>query len=173
MKAKFIGVPGQPEISRITMYGQLFFKDEWTDVPKGLAEKKLANHPHFESKLDKSEIAEDANIKGEFDAQLDSALRSIEAAKAQNELAERQQAEYNAKADELADASKDDDVISSAMEYQLAESATPAPAAVLTETPQSAADYQAREAAGQVPAEIQTEPEPEETKRGPGRPRKN
>lgn len=172
MKAKFIGVPGQPEISRITMYGQLFFKDEWTDVPKGLAEKKLANHPHFESKLDKSEIAEDAKIKGEFDKMVAAEANRIEETQEQDEQAQSDQAEANAKADEVVDASKDD-VISSALEYQLAESAAPAVAAPLTETPHSAADYQAREEAGQVPAEIQPEPEAEETKRGPGRPRKN
>lgn len=169
MKAKFIGIPGQPEIVRLTMYGQLFFKDEWTDVPAGLATKKLENHPHFESKFDKSEIAEDAQIKGEFDKLVSAQVEHIQEAKEAGQEASEAQAKVNAAADEVADEHKADAAIDSATEYQLAESA-PAPiAARLTDTPESAAGYQAREEAGQVPAEI----EPEEPRRGPGRPRKS
>lgn len=170
MQAKFIGVPGQPEITRITMYGQLFFKDEWTDVPKGLAEKKLENHPHFEAKFDKAEIAEDAEIKREFEKLASAQLAHAEEQNEQDQAAADEQARLNAEADEIADEGKADTVIDSADEYQRAEGEVPVVAAPLTEPIKSAFDYQAREAADQVPAPVVPEQEP---KRGPGRPRKS
>jgi len=169
MQAKFIGVPGQPELTRIVMYGQLFFKDEWTDVPKGLAEKKLANHPHFEAKYDKSEIAEDAAIKREFSALVADQVKTAEQAQEQDEAASEAQAEINAEADEHADSIKADDEIASALEYQIAEGEPAVAPPPLTEPVRTAFDYQVREEAGQVPGNV----EPEEPKRGPGRPRKN
>lgn len=167
MKAKFLGVPGE-DIDPIEMYGQTFRKGEWTDVPAGLATRKLQNHPHFEAKFDKSEMAEDAKIKREFEQLTEAQMKQAEQAQEQDKAAAEEQAKQNAKADEAADKQKEEISIDSAIEYQLAEGAEPVVSAPLTEPLQSAADYQAREEANQVPAPV----EPQEEKRGPGRPRK-
>jgi uncharacterized protein YgbK (DUF1537 family) len=170
MKAKFIGIEGQPEITRVVMYGQMFFKNEWTDVPKGIAERKLSAHPHFESKLDSSEIAEDAAIKREYVKQIDAQLQQAEVAQEQHLAEEQQQAERNAAADAIADEQKQDKTIDSAVEFQLAEQAEAPPVAPLTEPLESASAYQAREEANQVPAPVEHE---EEERRRPGRPKKS
>jgi len=169
MQAKFIAIPGQPEITRITMYGQLFFKNEWTDVPKGLAEKKLANHPHFEARYSKAEIAQDAQIKREFADLVEDQMRNAEDAQEKDEAEAAEQARLNAAADQIADAHKTNEEITSAVEYHLAEVDAPPVVLPLTEPVRTAFDYQVREEAGQVPGNV----EPEEPKRGPGRPRKN
>jgi len=169
MQAKFIGVPGE-DIDPIEMYGQTFYKGEWTDVPAGLATRKLQDHPHFESKFDKSEIAEDAKVKGEFEKLADAQLARAEEQQEQDEADAEEQAKINAKADEVADEGKADTVIDSADEYQRSEGAVAAAfAPPLTEPIKSAFDYQVREAADQVPAPVVPDEEP---KRGPGRPRK-
>jgi len=168
MKAKFLGVPGE-DIDPIEMYGQTFRKGEWTNVPAGFAARKLQNHPHFETKFDQSEIAEDAKIKGEFDKLVGAQVAQAEQAQAVDKAAADEQAKINAKADEAADEFKDEDGIESALEYQKSEDASAAVNAPLTEAPDSALAFQVREEAGQLPGVI----EPEETKRGPGRPKKS
>lgn len=49
MKIKFLGVVGE-DLQEIEMYGYHFVKDKWTEVKDYFAQRKLSNHPHFESK---------------------------------------------------------------------------------------------------------------------------
>ncbi len=47
MKITFIGIPGEPEIEDITMYGYAFHKGKAVEVTDRLAQVTLSNHPHF------------------------------------------------------------------------------------------------------------------------------
>lgn len=63
MKAKFIGVPGE-ELDGVTMYDIYFPRGKAVEVPvPSLAARKLANHPHFETKGDD---VSDAKLKNEL-----------------------------------------------------------------------------------------------------------
>lgn len=77
MKAKYIGTPGE-HLDSISMYGYDFPKGKFVEVTDPHAVRKLSQHPHFESKDDPRDAAEDVQIKREFEAIGNAALQPIE-----------------------------------------------------------------------------------------------
>ena len=77
MKIKFIGVPGERH-DGLRMYGDYFPLGEFVNVTDKNTIKKLSNHAHFEVKPEKADLIEDAQVKGEFEAVIDSGLKMAE-----------------------------------------------------------------------------------------------
>ena len=77
MKIKYIGTPGEDHQS-IHMYGVDFPLGKLVPVTDLLAIRKLSNHPHFAAQPEQSDVAEDAQIKREFETVANTVLAPVE-----------------------------------------------------------------------------------------------
>lgn len=150
MKATFTGVPGEQHDS-VHMYGQDFPLNKAVTVNTSVARRKLANHPHFKVQAEKSDEADDAQIKREFTGAAEAGLADAEAQRLADEERARE-ASIASRTPAPAPQEQTPEPMRSAQEYQQRMETGPVgTSAAMPDTIRSAAEYQALETAGGVP----------------------
>jgi hypothetical protein len=90
MKVTFKGIPGEPNVKSLHMYGQNFPQGEAVEVTNPQAQRKLAAHPHFEADGEVPAV-DDANLRTYVNTVMDAGLTTLHRAaeqKAQQKAAE-------------------------------------------------------------------------------------
>jgi type IV secretory pathway VirB10-like protein len=90
MKVTFKGIPGEPGVKSLHMYGQNFPLGEAVEVTDPHAQRKLAAHPHFEADGEVPAV-DDANLRTYVNTVMDAGLTTLHRAaeqKAQQKAAE-------------------------------------------------------------------------------------
>jgi hypothetical protein len=82
MKVTFKGIPGEPGVKSLHMYGQNFPLGEAVEVTNPQAQRKLANHPHFDADGEAPPV-DDANLRTYVNTVMDAGLTTLQSAAAQ------------------------------------------------------------------------------------------
>lgn len=79
MKATFKGIPNEPDVESVYMYGQTFRKGEAVEVTDPTARRKLANHAHFDAEVSDEDRKIDEQVKRDFAAAATAGLMEAQA----------------------------------------------------------------------------------------------
>jgi hypothetical protein len=118
MKIKFKGVPGEQHES-VFMYGHTFKKGEAVEVTDPVAQRKLANHPHFEADGEVPPV-DDRNLRTYVNTVMEAGLNTLQRAATQT-------AQQTNEAPPPAPEPPTPPALRSALEYQAMETSGKAP----------------------------------------------
>jgi type IV secretory pathway VirB10-like protein len=89
MKVTFKGIPGEPDVKTLHMYGQNFERGKAVEVTDPRAQRKLAAHPHFEAD-GPPDMPNDAAIRGYVSSVMEAGLDAIKSTNAQAQQAQQE-----------------------------------------------------------------------------------